>query len=129
LATIDLLEREYMANAHDRGEQLRAGLRTLALHHDCLLGVRGLGLMTAVDLVGDFPARNPDPKLRDSVIQAAFHAGLLLLGCGESALRFCPPLCITDQQIEIGLHILDEVLYDLQDHSEENGDLEMIASH
>ncbi len=33
LATIDLLEREYMANATARGEQLRAGLRKLAEYH------------------------------------------------------------------------------------------------
>src|SRR4051794_4523444 len=35
LATIDLLEREYMANAAERGEQLRAGLRELAGRHAC----------------------------------------------------------------------------------------------
>src|SRR5439155_22486750 len=33
LASIDLLEREYMANATARGEQLRAGLRDLATRH------------------------------------------------------------------------------------------------
>ena len=50
LATIDLLEREYMANATARGEQLRAGLRELAIKHPSLTGVRGSGLMTAADL-------------------------------------------------------------------------------
>ena len=50
LATIDLLEREYMANATARGEQLRAGLRQLSGKHAELSGVRGMGLMTAVDL-------------------------------------------------------------------------------
>jgi 4-aminobutyrate aminotransferase len=43
-------------------------------------------------------------------VQAAFHAGLLLLGCGEFALRFCPPLCISSDQIDRALTILDEVL-------------------
>jgi len=43
LATLDLLEREYMANATARGEQLRAGLRELGKKHTGLTGVRGLG--------------------------------------------------------------------------------------
>lgn len=102
LATIDLLEREYMANASARGEQLRAGLRELAAKHPSLTGVRGLGLMTAVDL--------PSGTHREQVVQAAFHRGLLLLGCGETALRFCPPLCITAEEVNTCLRILDGVL-------------------
>ncbi|QVL33012.1 acetyl ornithine aminotransferase family protein [Telmatocola sphagniphila] len=114
LATIELLELEYMANAAERGEQLRKGLRDLSLHHECLANVRGLGLMTAVDLVKDQPNWDYHPPLRDAVIQAAFHQGLLLLGCGESAIRFCPPLCITAEQIDLGLSILEDVLYDVE---------------
>jgi len=102
LATLDLLEREYMANATARGEQLRTGLRELAVKRPELTGVRGLGLMTAVDL--------PSGTRREAVIQKAFRAGLLLLGCGDSAIRFCPPLCITTEQVTTGLHILDTAL-------------------
>src|SRR5205823_7607772 len=36
LATLELLKRGYMKNAHERGVQLRAGLRELAQRHDCL---------------------------------------------------------------------------------------------
>ena len=110
LATIDLLEREYMANATARGEQLRAGLRRLSERHPCLANVRGLGLMTAVDVVEPVDRMEYSPKLREHIIQTAFHRGLLLLGCGESALRFCPPLCVTAEQIDAGLRILDGVI-------------------
>ena len=102
LATLDLLEREYMANATVRGEQLRAGLHELAKKHTGLTGVRGLGLMTAADL--------PSAATREKVIQTAFQRGLLLLGCGETAIRFCPPLCISAAQVEKALAILDGVL-------------------
>ena len=102
LATLDLLEREYMANATARGEQLRAGLRELGKKHAGLTGVRGLGLMTAVDL--------PSATIREKVIQTAFHRGLLLLGCGDSAIRFCPPLCVSAAQVGTALSILDGVL-------------------
>src|SRR5271170_3916224 len=50
LATIDLLQSEYIANAAERGEQLRAGLRQLRTEIPLISDVRGLGLMTAMDL-------------------------------------------------------------------------------
>jgi 4-aminobutyrate aminotransferase len=112
LATIDLLEREYMANADARGRQLRDGLRELTNRHDGLTNVRGLGLMTAVDVVTE--NGEPDPKGRDAVVQAAFKRGLLLLGCGESGVRFCPPLCVTGEQVDTCLRLLDEVLAEVR---------------
>lgn len=110
LATIDLLEREYMKNADERGRQLREGLKHLCRQHPCLGAVRGLGLMTAVDVRKDDALREHDPAMREKIIQTAFQRGLLLLGCGESAIRFCPPLCITAAEVETCLEILDGVL-------------------
>jgi 4-aminobutyrate aminotransferase len=107
LATLELLQRGLMANAAERGEQLRAGLRRLAARHDCLADVRGLGLMTAVDIVR---GSAPHAAGRDAVVQAAFQRGLLLLGCGECGLRFCPPLCVTKEQVDSALDLLDSVL-------------------
>jgi 4-aminobutyrate aminotransferase len=110
LATLDLLHGGYMENAAKRGEQLKKRLLDLKKSHAEIGDVRGLGLMVAADVV---KAREPytlAPALRDAVVDAAFHRGLLLLGCGESALRFCPPLCVTAEQIETAVRILDEVL-------------------
>jgi 4-aminobutyrate aminotransferase len=112
LATIDLIRREYMANAEARGRQLRDLLRELAGRHDSLAHVRGLGLMVAVDVVSE--NGDPDPKGREAVIQAAFRRGLLLLGCGESGLRFCPPLCVTDDQIRTCVDMLGESLAEVR---------------
>jgi 4-aminobutyrate aminotransferase len=110
LATLDLLAAGYTANAAERGEQLRRGLLQLQRQHAFVGDVRGLGLMMAMDLVKDRQSWTPDPTLRDEIVQAAFHQGLLLLGAGESAIRFCPPLCITAEQIETTLRILGAVL-------------------
>jgi 4-aminobutyrate aminotransferase len=111
LATIELLQREYMANSVERGEELRAGLGKLEKKHDNLARTRGLGLMVAVDVLKT--GREPSPQLRDQIIQTAFQRGLLLLGCGESAIRFCPPLCVTSEQVQLCLHILDDILFEL----------------
>ncbi len=108
LATMDLLEGGYTANAAERGEQLRRRLRELRTRHAGVGDVRGLGLMTAMDLVKE--DGSPDPARRDAVIQDAFHAGLLLLGCGDSAVRFCPPLCVTAAQVDAAVRLLDGVL-------------------
>jgi 4-aminobutyrate aminotransferase len=110
LATLELLEEGYIANAAQRGEQLRQGLARLHPQFPELGEVRGLGLMMAVDLVKDREAGILDPALRDEVVQDAFRKGLLLLGCGESAIRFCPPLCVTAGQVDTALRLLAEVL-------------------
>ena len=83
LATLDLLESEYTANAADRGEQLRQGLVKLRRQYPVVGDVRGLGLMVAMDLVqGD--GQTPDPVLRDQIVQTAFHRGLLLLAAAKA---------------------------------------------
>jgi 4-aminobutyrate aminotransferase len=111
LATLDLLEGGYMANAAARGEQLKAGLRRLQAQFPEVVGdVRGLGLMVACDLIQARDPYTPHPKLRDDLVQAAFRKGLLLLGCGESAIRFCPPLCVSPEQVETCLAVLGGVL-------------------
>ena len=110
LATLNLLEKAYIANAAQRGEQLRHGLLRLQRQHLQIGDIRGLGLMVAMDLVQDRDKQTPDPMLRDEIVQTAFQRGLLLLGCGESAVRFCPPLCISAEQVENALQILAGVL-------------------
>jgi 4-aminobutyrate aminotransferase len=66
--------------------------------------------MVAMDLVRPGDPSAPDPELRDEVVQAAFRRGLLLLGCGEAAVRFCPPLCVTAAQVDTALGLLDGIL-------------------
>ena len=104
LTTIELLQRGYIANADQRGIELREGLRRMAREFDCLSNARGLGLMVAVDAVDE--RGRPDAKSRDAIVDACFQRGLLLLGCGDSAIRFCPPLCISPAQVETALAIL-----------------------
>jgi 4-aminobutyrate aminotransferase len=111
LATIDLLQEEYIANTVRRGEELRQGLLALQKQFPIVGEVRGLGLMLAMDLLRE-GGQTPDPERRDAVVQEAFRRGLLLLGCGECAIRFCPPLCVDGAQVKTALQILGAVLAD-----------------
>jgi 4-aminobutyrate aminotransferase len=104
LATIRLLESRYMRNAVERGAQLRDGLLALADRFSFIREVRGIGLMIGAEIQSE--TGEPAPGLRDELIDMAFHRGLLLLPCGPSTVRFCPPLCLTPRQVTIGLDIL-----------------------
>ncbi|MEI2578412.1 aminotransferase class III-fold pyridoxal phosphate-dependent enzyme, partial [Scytonema sp. PRP1] len=111
IATLRLLESGLMANATEMGELLQAGLHRLSQQFPQISPPRGKGLMVAVDLLDD--EGKFDPKLRDRILQEAFLRGLLLLGCGKAAIRFCPPLVIDSDQIQTALQILFEVLTEI----------------
>ncbi|BAY31313.1 4-aminobutyrate aminotransferase [Nostoc carneum NIES-2107] len=108
IATLRLLESGLMANALQMGELLQTGLTQLHEKFPRLSLPRGKGLMVAVDLYNE--EGNLDRNLRDRIIQEAFKRGLLLLGCGKAAIRFCPPLVIDSNQIHIALDILSDIL-------------------
>ncbi|WP_427159314.1 acetyl ornithine aminotransferase family protein [Aliinostoc sp. HNIBRCY26] len=108
IATLRLLDSGLMANATAMGELLQAGLTKLHERFPRMSSPRGKGLMVAVDLLD--AQGNYDSRLRDRIIQAAFLKGLLLLGCGKAAIRFCPPLVIESDQIQTALDILSEIL-------------------
>jgi 4-aminobutyrate aminotransferase len=104
LATLRLIEDRYRANAEVRGRQLHDGLLILAERFPFIRDVRGIGLMIGLEIQSE--AGRPDPEVRDRLIEMAFHRGLLLLPCGPSTIRFCPPLCLTGRQVEVGLRLL-----------------------
>jgi 4-aminobutyrate aminotransferase len=110
LATIELLEKQFMANAEKLQPLAMEKLRRIDQKHRCLSSPRGLGLMLAIDVVKDGRTREPDPQLRDRIVSEAFNRGLLLLGCGETGIRFTPPLCINRVQLEIGLDVFEEAV-------------------
>lgn len=110
LATLDLLEEGLVENAARVGAHLKNGLTSLMDRRDVIGDVRGLGLMLAVDLVEDRKSRKPAKKAVAEVLHAAFERGLLLLGCGESAVRFAPPLIVTEEEADVAVRIFDEAL-------------------
>jgi 4-aminobutyrate aminotransferase len=85
-------------------------LRDLQNRFACIGHVRGKGLMLGVELVEDRTSKTPATKLTDSVIRRAFHNGLLLLACGQSTIRFMPPLMITKAHVDEALTILSASL-------------------
>ena len=44
------------------------------------------------------------------IVDLAFERGLLILGCGETTIRLCPPLIVNEQEANIALDILEECI-------------------
>ena len=110
LKTIELLERELVANSAEVGAYLQGGLRKLMDKHDCIGDVRGLGLMVGCEFVEDRDSMKPAPELRDRVEYACFERGLILLGCGANTIRWSPPLIIGREHVDVALEIFDEAI-------------------
>ena len=114
LATIALIEDGLIENAAEVGSYLKEKLSQLKASHASIGDVRGLGLMIDVEFARPDENLTPDPKLRDRVMQKCFEKGLLLLSCGESTLRFCPPLIVTRRECDRAVEIFAAVLRELR---------------
>lgn len=110
LKTIELLERELLANSARVGAYLKAGLEKLMAKHDCIGDVRGFGLMIGVEFVENRVTKKPDPELRDKIEVASFERGLILLGAGFNTIRWSPPLILTRENVDVALEIFDEAI-------------------
>ena len=114
LATIELIEEGLVENAAKMGALLKERLTALGTHHKRIADVRGLGLMVGVEFCRPDDNNTPDRQLRERVMQKCFEKGLLLLGCGESTLRFCPPLIVTAEEVETAVRLFDEAIPEAQ---------------
>ena len=110
LETLELLETRLMRNAGVMGEYLKTRLLELARRYPSMGDVRGAGLMLGIELVKDRVTKEPAVDMRNKIIQKAFRRGLLLLGCGESGIRFTPPLVVTKKEVDVAIEILDRCL-------------------
>ena len=110
LKTIELLERELVANSASVGAYLQDGLRALAQRHECIGDVRGLGMMIGVEFVKDGASNAPAPELRDRVEMECYRRGLIILGAGHNTIRWSPPLVLAREHVDVALEIFDEAI-------------------
>jgi 4-aminobutyrate aminotransferase len=106
IATLDVIrDEELLEQAAKIGDSLKNGLHDLQTRREAIRDVRGVGLMIGIDL--------PDHEAAAAVERAAFDRGLLVLGCGERAIRMSPPLVITEEQARTGLEVFEQAVVEV----------------
>jgi 4-aminobutyrate aminotransferase len=99
---IDVINRKrLLANATTMGNILKKGLNEM-VEKNGIIGIRGIGLMIGIEF--------DTKEIRDNKLIELFKQGLLLLPAGQKAMRVIPPLTITEEEIQEGLAIMNEVL-------------------
>lgn len=109
LAVLEVLEEEkLLARAAVIGERMHAAFTEMATTYDIIGDVRGLGAMTAIELVENRATKQPATAATARILERCWKNGLLAVSAGinGNVLRFLPPLVIADEQLTAGLDIL-----------------------
>jgi 4-aminobutyrate aminotransferase len=102
LATLDVIADGLLDNAAAMGDRLRAALEREAANAAAVRDIRGVGLMVGVEFHTHGQA--------EAVERAAFEMGLLVLECGESTLRLCPPLVVDAEAVDLAATLFGQAL-------------------
>ncbi len=110
LAVLDLYEQEDLAaRSREIGRIVTERFLKLQEQFAFVGDVRGLGGMVAMELVKDRTTKEPDAHAASDILAAAHHRGLVLIKAGmyDNVVRVLVPLCVTDEQLQQGLDILE----------------------
>jgi 4-aminobutyrate aminotransferase len=110
LKTIELLEHSLIENAARLGVVALTRLQELEKKYEFVGDVRGKGLMIGIELVADKKSKRPVTDHRNAVVYDAFKHGLLLLGAGASTIRLIPALILNEDELHVGIDIIEKSL-------------------
>ncbi|WP_144561723.1 4-aminobutyrate--2-oxoglutarate transaminase [Bacillus mycoides] len=116
LAVLDVIEEEQLVErARVIGGRMMEVFNSWKEKYECIGDVRGLGAMTAIELVKDRNTKEPATEAVKAVMQETHSKGVITISAGiyGNVLRFLPPLVITDEQLEEGLAILESAIANL----------------
>lgn len=96
-------EEDYVGNCEKMGVVLQEKIQDLINEFpDKLSNGRGVGLYSAFDC--------DSSEMRNKVTSNAFENGLMILGCGEKSIRFRPPVCVSENEINEGIEVLRKTI-------------------
>ncbi|WP_242227089.1 4-aminobutyrate--2-oxoglutarate transaminase [Bacillus cereus group sp. BfR-BA-01315] len=113
LAVLDVIEEEQLVKrAEVIGSRMMEVFHSWKEKYECIGDVRGLGAMMAIELVKDRNTKEPATEEVKAIMQETHNKGVITISAGiyGNVLRFLPPLVITDEQLEEGLHILETAI-------------------
>jgi acetylornithine aminotransferase/acetylornithine/N-succinyldiaminopimelate aminotransferase len=103
ITVIDTMKRENtLAHVNEVGEFFRAQLHALAARHECIVDVRGMGLMLGLEL--------NSAELAKQVAAQMMDRRIIINRTSETVLRFLPPYILEREHVETAISALDEIL-------------------
>lgn len=115
-AVLKVIEEDKLQeNSHAVGTYLLEKLSALKRKHDIIGDVRGKGLMVGVELVKDRTTKNPAVEETAHIFEKAKDMGVLLGkgGLFGNVFRIKPPMCISKQDVDYLIHVMDESIQSL----------------
>jgi 4-aminobutyrate aminotransferase-like enzyme/Ser/Thr protein kinase RdoA (MazF antagonist) len=113
MTVLDILEDEALQqNALVVGGALRAGLEELAVRHELIGAVHGLGLYLGVELVRSRETLEPATAEAAAICDALLGEGVIVQPTGDhkNVLKIKPPMLLTRESAEFFVAALDRVL-------------------
>ncbi|HJT82284.1 MAG TPA: aminotransferase class III-fold pyridoxal phosphate-dependent enzyme [Chthoniobacterales bacterium] len=110
-AVLEVIDREKLQqNSLNIGNHLLQGLARLKEKHNLIGDVRGKGLMLGIELVKDRASKEPAREECAQIMETTKEMGLLLGkgGLWGQTIRFSPPMCVTKQDADFLLEVLDQ---------------------
>ena len=112
-AVLDAIEEDGLQeNSRVVGSHFLNGLRKLQQSHSIIGDVRGKGLMIGVELVKDRATKEPAKEETVQLLEECRERGVLIGkgGLYGNVLRVKPPMCISKDDADFALAVLDEGL-------------------
>jgi len=114
---LDVLARDRLdERATELGGVLRRGLEGIAARHDVVGDIRGRGLLAGLELVVDRETKQSSDELGALVtrrcLELGLHMNIVQLPGMGGVFRIAPPLTATEEEISLGVTILDEAIGD-----------------
>jgi acetylornithine/N-succinyldiaminopimelate aminotransferase len=101
LTVLKIIEEEkLLKNASEVGLYLKAKLECLATRFS-MKEIRGKGLMIGVEFA---------EEVAPQVVRGCLEQGVILNNIGKKIVRFLPPLCVTQKEIDRGMEAFESVL-------------------
>jgi len=99
-----IIDNEIPAKVKRVGNYFIARLESLKKHFDFITEVRGRGLLIALEF---------DREIAENLLLACLDSGLLVNKVKPNALRFIPPLIITEKEVDKAIAILGDALEEI----------------
>lgn len=111
IANIETIQKEHLVdNAMLVGSHLQVRLNELVNRYPRVGVCHGKGLVAGLQVVEPY-TKNPDPKTALRVCQMLIESGIMVFSpVGKATIKICPPLCISEDQVDEAVDVLDSCL-------------------